>query len=443
MTVFLVPYFTIWVVVVWSLYKKNNNIIVNDLFWLITSWVAMLGIYFFSGIAYYYIPGVKTWLYIILFFGTYILGRLVGLKTKINSLSGRKIRIKDNILLVITAVGAALRMYDIITLNGFLNINRYDIHSSFVGIIGSFLSPLGLPLFLKIGFQAKADNIKIPMKAYLALFLYVLPVILLSGRLNLIFALIAIICLTLWKPQSNQLIGHTVSNALPSKFKKKKIAITVLIFTGIVTFLRYSNYIIGNRFKSFETMLLVTGLNDSFALTDSARPFYDSFGALGALVFQVLNYYSAQFKNIALIIQEFHGPHSFGLTQLHYIARRSDFLKSIANSTNTAMRAATALSGRAFDGSGTYWVTVIGDMVIDFGTFGGLIAIFIIGILIGRKRAIYLRNLNNPYELSIQVMLSISMFYSIQLSPLFETSLVYAFLWMWVLSHFRIGGFKM
>lgn len=439
MTIFLIPYFIVYGVTIWILYKRNNSIIINDLFWLVISWTAMLGIYLFSGIAYYYVPEPKTWIYIIAFFIVYILGRSLGLRLKSNYSSGRNIRIRDNILLLITAFGAILRLYDIINLNGFLNINRYDIHSSFIGVIGSFFSPLGLPLFLKIGFQAKADNKRIPLKAFVALTLYVLPVIMLSGRLNLIFALIAIVCLMLYKPDSEDSVTLTLKEITAGKpGQKKRVAITAVIVVGVVAFLWYSNYIIGNRFSSFETLLLVTGLNDSFSLTESARPFYNTFGAFGALTFQALNYYSAQFKNIALIIEQFHGPHSFGLIQLHYIARRSDMFQSIADATNNAVRSATAISGRAFDGSGAYWVTVVGDMVIDFGIIGGLFVIFIIGVLIGRKRAIFLKNPTNSYELSIQVMLCICMFFSIQLSPLYETSLVYAFIWMWVLSRFQI-----
>ena len=440
MVYMLIPYFVLYGLIIWIIYKRKTNIIINDLFWLIISWTAMLGIYLFSGISYFYVPGLKTWLYIVAFFCVYILGRSFGMRTKIDTSSGKKIRVNDNILLFLTVLGAVLRLYDIIRLNGFLSANRSDVHSSFMGIIGSFLSPLGLPLFLKIGFQAKSENRRIPIKAFFALILYVLPVIFLSGRLNLIFALIALICLLLYKPYTIDENVPTVRELLANKSGRgKRVAITAVIVAGVIAFLRYSNYIIGNRFKNFDTMLVISGLNDSFTLTENAKPFYDNFGAFGSLVFQVLNYYSAQFKNVALLVEQFHGPHSFGLVQLHYIARRSQFFQNIVQSTNDAVRAATVVGGRAFDGSGASWVTVVGDMVIDFGMIGGLFVIFIISMLIGRKRAVFLNAPNNSYELSIQVMLCVCMFFTVQLSPFFETSLVYAFIWMWVLSNFRLG----
>lgn len=437
----LILYFILFGLIIRILYKRNNNIIINDLFWLITSWTAMLGLYLFSGISYFYVPGTKTWLYIVAFFGIYILGRSFGMRTKVNVSSGRRIRVSDNILLIITVFGTILRLYDIIRLNGILNIDRFEVQSSFIGVIGSFLSPLGLPLFLKIGFQAKVENRRIPIKALIALIMYILPVIFLSGRLNIIFALIAILCLLLYKPHgTDDNKPTTVRELLSSKISRgKRVGITVVIIAGIIAFLRYSNYIIENRFKNFDTMLVISGLNDSFTLTESARIFYDYFGAFGSLVFQMLNYYSAQFKNIALLVENFHGPHSFGLIQLHYVARRSLFLQDISTTTNEAVLSATAISGRAFDGSGSTWVTVIGDMVIDFGMIGGLIVIFIVAVIIGRKRAVFLKNPNNSYELTIQAMLCVCMFFSLQLSPFFESSLVYAFLWMWGLSHFRLG----
>lgn len=440
MVYMLIPFFVLYGLIIWIIYKKNTSIIINDLFWLIISWIAMFGIYLFSGISYFYVPGIKTWLCIAAFFCVYIIGRSVGMRTKINMSSGKKIRVDDNILLFVCAFGAILRLYDIIRLNGFLGVNRFTIRSSFIGIIGSFLSPLGLPLFLLIGFQAKSENRKIPIKAFFALFLYVLPVIFLSGRLNLIFALIAVICLLLYKPYTIEENVTTVRKLLANKLKnRKRVAITAAIVAGVIAFFRYSNYIIQNRFDSFDIMLLISGLNDIFTLSENARLFYGNFGAFAALVFQVLHYYSAQFTNIALLIEQFHGPYSFGLVQLHYIARRSLFFQNIVHSTNDAIRAATVIGGRAFDGSGSSWVTVIGDMVIDFGVIGGLFVIFIIAMLIGRKRAVFLKDPNNPYELSIQVMLCVCMFFTIQLSPFFESSLVYAFIWMWVFSNFRLG----
>lgn len=440
MVTLLIPFLVILALIILLLYKKDSSILINDVFWLIASWCSMLGIYLFSGINYYYKASLNDFLYIIAFFVLYLLGRYVGLHSRNRkNYKPYQVRISDNALLIMTIFGAVLRIFDVVRLNGFLNIDRFNVRNSVIGIVGSLFSPIGLPLFFLIAFKAKKEGKKIPMKAIIALIMYVLPVILLSGRLNLIFALIAII-IVLFAVESGKI---DATNLIKKKMpRKRKIFVGILVGVGIFAFLAYSNTIISNRFSSFDQMLLISGLNDSFTLDDTSMFFYSKFGVYGALVFQILNYYSAQFKNIALIIDNFKGPHSLGLMQIPYIARRTSIFSDVVNRTNDALLVATSQGGRGFSGFGSTWVTVVGDMVIDFGLIGGLLVIFIIGILIGRKRAVYLQNPDSPYEFTIQAMLCICMFFSIQLSPFFESSLVYGFIWIWLLSHFSIGRSK-
>lgn len=95
--------------------------------------------------------------------------------------------------------------------------------------------------------------------------------------------------------------------------------------------------------------------------------------------------------------------HSFGLVNYHYIARQQPvFPKHCAVLLMMQFERRRLLAARAFDGSGASWVTVVGDMVIDFGMIGGLFVIFIISMLIGRKRAVFLNAPNNSYELSFK-----------------------------------------
>lgn len=440
MVTLLIPFLVILALVILRLYKKDSSILINDVFWLIASWCLMLGIYLFSGINYYYKASLNDFLYITAFFALYLLGRYVGLHSKNRkNYKPYQVRISDNALLIMTIFGAVLRIFDVVRLNGFLNIDRFNVRSSVIGIVGSLFSPIGLLLFFLIAFKAKKEGKKIPMKAIIALIMYVLPVILLSGRLNLMFALIALVIVLLAVEPGKIDAANLIKKKMP---RKRKIFVGVLVGVGIFAFLAYSNTIISNRFSSFDRMLLVSGLNDSFTLDDTSMFFYSKFGVFGALVFQILNYYSAQFRNIALIIDNFKGPHSLGLMQIPYIARRTSIFSDVVNRTNDALLVATSQGGRGFTGFGSTWVTVVGDMVIDFGLIGGLLVIFIIGIFIGRKRTVYLRNPDSPYEFTIQAMLCICMFFSIQLSPFFESSLVYGFIWIWLLSHFSIGRSK-
>ncbi|MGI6090735.1 MAG: hypothetical protein ACOYEL_05040 [Saccharofermentanales bacterium] len=440
MITLLIPFLAIYVFIIWQLYKRDRSILINDIFWLFSSWIMMFGIYLFSGINYYYKVSLNDLLYVIAFFVFYLLGRYIGLKSK--NQHGYKpysIKVSDNTLLVLTIFGALLRIIDVIRLNGFLNIDRNNVQSSFIGIIGSFFSPIGLPLFFLIAFRAKKNQKRIPAKAFVALIMYVLPVILLSGRLNLVFALIALVIVLLGVEAQTNETEYRVERKVP---RRQKVLIAILLGLGIFTFLAYSNFIISNRFSSFERLLLASGLNESFSIEETSLFFYSKFGAFGSLVFQILNYYSAQFKNIALIVDNFRGPYSWGLMQMPYIARRTDFFENIVDRTNDALLVATSRGSRGFTGFGSTWITVVGDMVIDFGLMGALLVVFIIGILIGRKRAVYIKNPESPYEFTIQAMLCVCMFFTIQLSPFFETSLVYGFIWVWLLSHFKIGHIK-
>lgn len=433
----LVPFFIIFALVVIRLYKKGRSILVNDVFWLIASWSLMLGIYLFSGINYYYKASLNDFLYIIAFFVLYLLGRYVGLHSKNrNNYKPHRVRVSDNVLLILTIFGAVLRIFDVVRLNGFLNIDRFNVRSSFIGILGSLFSPIGLPLFFLIAIKAKKKGKRIPIKAFIALIMYVLPVILLSGRLNLMFALFAIIIVLFAVESRNVNLTNLNEKKMP---RKRRRIVTILVGLGIFAFLAYSNSIISNRFSSLDRLFLASGLNDSFTLDETSLFFYSKFGVFGALVFQILNYYSAQFKNIALIIDNFRGPYSLGLMQIPYIARRTSIFRDIVDRTNDSLLIATSQGSRGFTGVGSTWVTVVGNMVIDFGLLGGLLVIFIIGILIGRKRAVYLRNSESSYEFIIQAMLCICMFFTIQLSPFFESSLVYGFIWIWLFSHFTIG----
>lgn len=412
--------------------NKKNGILINDLFWLIMSWMLVIGLHFTSGIIYRYKASTNTIVYISFIFIIFVSFRYLGKRTKIKDKlyknpqnNNQEKYIDTRRYFYIASIGYIIYFIDVFRLNT-LNFGvKSDIRISIMGTVSFLVVPLLLIIWLyEVSYSIK-NNIKIKFHAKVSALMYCMISILYSGRQTLlIFILISFIVIT----YSNSLSKNLKKKSIISKNKAmKSIKIICLVFIPLV--LIYTMFLSGNRYGN--SMIAMFEFVSGGHISSQTVNFANLFGNLSSVIINFLFYFSQQLSKLEIILNDYHGPYMLGMFQLNYVSRRLpaflelDYNLVFNEVTNIMWNRGIPAFDSAFE-------TMIGSAIFDFGRIGAIIYFAILGYLVGSSRNIFNRN-KSSLNIILQGMICVGMFVSVQSSPFFDSTWAYALFWLLII----------
>ncbi len=413
---------------------KNNSIILNPIFLYIISWIALLIIFFFSGIIYNYQLKFSGILFICLSFLSHLiffnLSKSTRKKVESNSLINLKFPVLP--LFILSLIGCIFWTIDVFQNNIIIfgeRINNFSI--STFGVISYVFLDLSLIVWISVLFLYKRYSLKIPFYGFISFIIFILPAIITAGRQPLLVISVSTLLV---------LIG--VKKDLSFSIRKKSNRFLTNFFFYIFSlglFVIISSYAIFiSNFRDitddFDSKLFLAQLLSNMKVSNEGLYFLNLFGGLRSFILDLQIYYSHQLSMLQILIDYWPGRLFFGSVQFAYISRRfplewgynKDFayliLDQIAIKTNTYSHV---------------WRTALGEYLIDFGYIGSLIFSSLMGFLMGKSY----KNFINSKRINDFVMLIIFCVYSvftIQASPFAESSWAYPLYWILLINFLKL-----
>lgn len=402
-------------------WKRATNNIINPAVWLFVSWLLISGLYFFSGIQYFYRIEIMTYLYLafagILFYSFYLLGLCI----KLNR-GGIKIDLEDNYsnhkrkYLYISLFGLAFYIFDIFRHNSFtLGMRNLNLNVSIIGTVGSFMANASLFLWLYELAYAMNKNVKLKLSAWLPLGIYLFPNIVVGGRQSFVIAFISSFCIYQFSQRDAKKKNR--------KYRYKNKIVYSFLFL-LISFTIYNRVIIENRSaninmnRHYQVVLRNEVSAETEEILQKTGVFQDAF-------LQGIQYYSQEINGFAVVFQEYDCMPLWGMYELQYISRRLP--ASLELDFNLAREEVERISFQQGTRA-TLYRTALKDFILDFGRSGALVFTALLGFGLGRSFKKFKRQ-PSIYKVIIQAMLCAAAFFSVEYSPLYETRWAFAFYW--------------
>ena len=406
------------ILVVFGLYKTSKGrVLYNDVFWLLVSWILIFGLHFVSGIKWKYEVSVETVIYIIASMGGYFLFRFFGIHSKIApDSSSRDISLRRyNILKTLGWIGVIIFSTDYIRLNGLFGIGKSQYSISFIGSLGFLLIPILLVTGLYEICDAFIDSRRIPVKAIASLVGYSLPCILNSGRESLLYVIIGFIA-TLY-----YCLNYLNRNN-PSSRKKLSIKKIVTVIVSAILVIAVGTAIFNSslsRFGNNEVNVFLYTHNVPSSIVEEAK----KYGPYQFLFYNYISYFGHQLPFVEYVLRFYQGPYLLGMYELNILSRRLPAFLGLD------YRLVYMNIDPAFNGS---WQTVLGSFIFDFGKIFTPIVCCIIGLVVGRNRR---RLILYPsiQRATLNSLLCIAMFTTIQLGPFYNFLVYGSFIWWYII----------
>ena len=416
--------------------KKNNDLIINDLFWIFISWGFTLSCYCFLGMVYPIPLTENAYWYILAFWICYMLGKLAYIyivkKKNYNYNIEKKeenedFKTKYNFfpLFIVSFIAIVLYVIYFTMLNGQISIGKdRNINTNALATLLLLLSQVSLIIWLYELLYSILNRKRITLYGLGSAVIYNLPGVLISGRDALMIFMVSTFISTIYG-----LLYLKKRNKIDSKLKKK-IIITVVVVIAIVFI--YLLFLSSNRYGSSDSSAI-----DMFEWSSGVKfpqymnDIYYKFGSLGKLFLNIVFYYSSQFSKFSLVFENYKGPFQYGFFQLHYIARM------LPDSFNLGIEPVykeldVIVNNASLPGLKVFWETAIGYIIYDFGKIGALIFSFIVGFLLERRIRI---NRHNPdiFKLITQILICTAMFITIEMSPIIDYFYIFPLAWLVIL----------
>lgn len=398
--------------------KKRKNNIINPCAWLFVAWLLIFGLYYFSGIKYFYKVEYTTYLFIalsgIMFFGFFAFGFFLKTKREISIFN-----LKDDIYfnkkkyLYISLFGLLLYVFDVSRLNIFaIGMRNLNMNVSLIGTIGSFMAYSALFLWLYELVDIFEKNKKLKISSFFPLFIYLIPNIIVGGRQAFMIATISSMCIYIY-----------LSRKKTKYINKKKIVFIMLIL--LTLFIIYNAIIIQNR-STYTDMNKHYEVSFGSIISQNTLNLIGKTGIFQEQALAFIYYYSHEIPSFAVILQEYDYPPLLGMFELNYISRRlpASLGLDYMLGNNEIERISFSIGTRA-----TLYRTLLRDFIIDFGKIGAVNVSAIVGFMFGRSFKKFTKQ-QSRYRLVLQSMLCAAAVFSIQYSPIYEIRWAFPFYWM-------------
>lgn len=412
---------------------KFKGVLLKPLFWFVMANIFIIGLSYTSGFIYKYPLRVSGLLYFIGLGATFAVGFLAAEKNIFGKLcKGRnkkpeplpadeqrisadrnENRLYRSFLFLVTVVGFIVYIIDFFLRNSLSDPNLHvAVNISSIGVIGKIMSLSGLLLWLFDCVYSVQNDKKIPLDAFIAAGIYLVPALITSGRQSMLIFIAA----------TASAVGFTFLSHRKYRYRKNILICIVCLFVLLVAFCVYVavfRQYSTDKSEIFEKM---------FACTVSAgsRKLLNKTGFLKSLLLEVVGYYSHELPMFQLFLDNWSGPFFLGASQLTIISQNlpasSPF--NYANMWSFLQEIA--------DRNGIYshtWRSYAANFIIDFGFVGAFFAVLAVGLLCGwlYRRAIKRRRVSDIVLISL---ICSGMFFSMQYSPLAEGYWTYPLLWL-------------
>lgn len=406
-TIILLTYIVFWILCIRLSHKRC---LFNDQFWLLASWILIVSVHVFSGVKWKYIVSAETYIYIVLCFAIYFAFRYLGLHSKVRTYESKAINYSRlRIFKIIGWVGAVMFTINYIMLNGIFDTGKSLYQLSIIGSIGALMTPILLVTGLyEMAFEYKKEQ-KLKLKLFLPIIGYCLPCILNSGRESLLYVVIGVISV-LYAIRSSTADGIQTRSILLRKIVNVLVLIVIIISIGAIIFSTTLS-----RFGTNEINTFLATHNVPVSIRNEA----EKYGAYKFLFYNFISYFGHQLPFLEFVIHNYNGPHLMGMYELNIISRR------LPSFFDLDYRTVYSFVDNAFNGS---WQTVIGSFIFDFGVYITPVIVAIFGLITGRLRRKFLIS-NSLERITLNGILCIAMFTTIQLGPFYNILVYGSFIW--------------
>ena len=407
--------------------KDKSELIINNVFWLFASWVFCLGLYFFSGIKYTFNLNINSFVYILLFWGVFLLGQYI-LKKIFKKKDEQKKELSDfskkiNLipLFIVSLISVIIYAIYIIAINNIqIGVTR-NINTNAFATFLLIISNSSLVIWIYELAYAILNEKKISWYGLVSIVIYNLPGIIISGRDALMIFVLSTVIVFLY-------CVSYVKNVLKKESKILKNIIKYAIW-AVIIMLIYLVFLSSNRYGTGEDATIkMFRWSAGCEIPKYLENIYYKLGGFGKLILNLVFYYSSQISKFALMFEEYEGPYLGGLYQLHYVSRllpenwNLDY--SLVNN-----KIAEIASNRGVQGLKVFWETTIGYSIYDFGRIGALIISFISGIITEIVNN-WCKSKRNVLKIVIQTFICVAIFLTIQLSPVFDYYYIFPLFWI-------------
>lgn len=423
MLLLLVSVCLIVLLIITCLYKKYRcNIFINDIFWLLFSWIICLNFYYFSGIKYKFQLDLYSLCYIFACLLLFIVGRKItssSSKRLIDVDINNKINLKP--MFFISCISVLLYVIYMIFNNDIVIGVTRDFNTNALSTLLLIFSNISLVVWIYELLYSLLSQKRITWYGLLSALVYNIPGFIISGRDALIIFFISTIISIFF------CISYSRKNA-KTKMNIKKIYKWVII--SFIIILIYLIFLSNNRYGNSSTaMIQMFEWSASCELPEYLKNM--SYNGIGKVINNIIFYYSSQFSKFSLIFNDYSGPYLHGFYQLHYISRLlPDSLNLNYTLVSNEIRNLTILSGSP--GLKVFWETAIGYSIYDFGKIGTLLASLIGGILVGIVIK-YCNKKNDILALVLRIFICVAMFLTVEVSPLFDYFYIFPLFWIFLI----------
>jgi hypothetical protein len=390
----------------------NSTSILRPSFWLFIAYIFLLLTHLFAGINYHFGNIYRILPYFILCLMLLVFGERIGRTVNLKA-STAVLTIKSNTLALLSIIGSALFVFDILRLNPINFGTRIeDFNVSNFGVIGNALSSFGLLVWLNSLYNYRINKLKIPSMSYLSIVSFVAGGVLSAGRQAVILVVISSVIMLVWSNAKEKESTLTSKNKTiaPRPWGFYIIICLFVSYFMFVSLVRSGIFDIDNKMAGYEKEMNAT-------TSPETKKIIHNIGGLSDVYLEFSYYYSHELIRLDLLYQNYDYHPTFGLSEMLYLERRVQWL--FGKQADIAWQHVTI----AIEDRGRFtvhtWSTFIADFLVDFGRIGAPIACSIVGFIYGILYRKFKKS-QNSVTIIRQCIICTGIVFSIQYSPIAE-----------------------
>lgn len=410
-----------WLFLLLFFVVKRKKTVTKPWFWMAMGWMLIFGLYLTSGINYNNKPSLFTLLYFFTFLLLFAFGCRLGsrrLRKKKKLLNSGYRLAKESpfydtiflLLFIAETVSFFVFVVDFGFYNSFTSASHTESRLDKIGVIAEIVCLSGILYWLRSLFVSISKGHRIDIKGFFALFYYLLPGLVISGRQSILLVIVSTIVCFCFAASIRKPIKRT-----KSQIKRRNRKIIILGIIGGVLFAGYCALVAGNREASVNKIELFEYMF-SCTYSNSTKSILSNCGSFETFILETISYYSHEISQLQLVFSNWDGSYYFGASQFQLISSNLPESSFFYVGNIQTKLDSISLNNSSYS---HVWRTMVSNCFIDFGFAGGLIFIFVLGYLSGKVFEYAIVNKSSLGVILLSLICSGS-FFAIQYSPFVE-----------------------